>query len=110
MTKLRPIYFVGLIGLTSCDPIHNLYFENQMTSKIFIQTERNGNFDTLSTGSTFKIGNCVARYTPKVEDIEIDYLKIIANSDTLTMTGKPAIFSMLQKVENLNWRIIYRDK
>ncbi len=110
MAKFRLIYFVGLLGLTSCDPVHSLYFENQTTGKILIQTKRNGYFDTLSTGSTFEIGHCTARYTPKIDDIDIDYMRIIADSDTLTMTGKTAIFSMLQKVESLNWRIIYRDK
>jgi hypothetical protein len=44
-----------------------------------------------------------------MKDVSIYYLKIITATDTITLNGKGAIFSMLQKVGSKDWRIILRD-
>lgn len=110
MKANKLIYILVIFGLTGCDPVHTLYIENQTNENIFLQTKKDGKYDMLSTGSKIKIGNCVAHYNPRVDDIETEYLKIVLKSDTTVLTGKIAIFSMLQKVGKLNWKIIFRDK
>ena len=104
------LFFIGLCTLTSCDPVHILHLENKTGNIIFVQTARAGQQDTLAPGTSIKIGKCVARYNPNPSDIEPDYLRVISKSDTATLIGKTAIFSMIQKVEKLNWRIIIREK
>jgi hypothetical protein len=110
MTKSKIFFVIGLLGLMSCDPVHDLHLENKTDGQIFVQTKKGGKQDTLVAGASIKIGQCVARYNPIVSDIESDYLKIVDKTDTITLKGRNAIFSMLQKVDKLDWRIIIRDK
>ena len=110
MTVHRFLFVIGLIGLIGCDPVHVLHLENKTDKEIFVQTVRGGKQDTLAPGESIRIGESVARYDPEVSDIEIEYLRVITKTDTITLIGNTAIFSMLQKVEKLNWRIIIREK
>jgi hypothetical protein len=104
--------------LSACDPVHTLYLENKTSERLYITTASRGysyrNSDTpptsLAPGEVMRIGHCVAHYSPRPDDIDYDYLKITSAHDTITLEGKGAIFSMLQKVKSLNWRIIIRDK
>lgn len=63
----------------------------------------------LPPGQLMPIGTVVARYNPQPDDIEIEYLEIRMSKDTMRLHGKGAIFSALQKVDKLDWRIIARD-
>jgi len=40
----------------------------------------------------------------------LDYLEIRLEHDTLKLVGQNAIFSTLQKVEKLDWRVIIRTE
>ena len=62
----------------------------------------------LDSGKQMKIGEVVARYTPNVTDIELDYLETISGKDTIKLVGKKFIFNFLQKVEKLDWRVIIK--
>ena len=110
MKTIKLICILGLFGLTSCDPVHTLYLENQANHNILVQTEKGGKYHTLFMDSVIRIGHCVAHYEPRLDDMEIEYLKIVSNSDTVVLPEKTAIFSMLKKVGSLDWRIIYKDK
>ena len=55
-----------------------------------------------------EIGKVVARYNPKVTDINLDFLETISGNDTIKLVGKNSIFNFLQKVEKLDWRVIIK--
>ncbi len=119
-----------LIILVSCDPVHDLKLENKTNRKIDVlyspmldQQELEGqltsdveyggqalNLVTLVPTKTIRIGRVSARYNPKPSDIHLAYLEIRLEHDTLKLVGQNAIFSTLQKVEKLDWRIIIRTE
>jgi hypothetical protein len=119
-----------LIILTSCDPVHDLKLENKTNKKIDViyspmldQQELEGqqateikingrmvNLVTLDPTKTIRIGHVSARYNPKPSDIHLDYLEIRIKQDTLKLVGQNAIFSTLQKVDKLDWRVIIRTE
>jgi len=119
-----------LIILTSCDPVHDLKLENKSNKKIDViysptldgqelegqqATEikvdgRTLNMVTLDPTKTIRIGHVSARYNPRPSDIHLDYLEIRLEHDTLKLVGQNAIFSTLQKVEKLDWRVIIRTE
>ena len=103
------LVLISFLCLTGCDWIFYLVLENKTYAKVLIQTEKDGKFDTLYPNHTIKIGSCVNTTTPKMKNVSLNYLKIITSTDTITLNGKGAIFSMLQKVESKDWRIILRD-
>jgi len=116
--------------LTSCDPVHSLKLENKTNNKIevvfspaldnqdlgnkettrIILKGREFNSVTLDSAETIGIGTVIARYNPRPDDIDLDYLEIRMQSDTLRLIGKMAIFTTLQKVEKLDWRLIIRSE
>ena len=132
MVKLiNRIYLVTLTGLllmTSCDPVFDLKLENRTNKRIdilFSPTLENQdlgdkeitkiNFGgrelssvTLDSAETIRIGTVTARYNPRPNDIDLDYLEIRMQADTLRLIGKTAIFTTIQKVEKLDWRLIIR--
>ncbi|MDF1549320.1 MAG: hypothetical protein P1P88_15955 [Bacteroidales bacterium] len=114
-----------LIGLLGCDPVHPIRLENLTGEKIqvlynydgeinffkpydFKLVERNGikyNSIILDSLDYVYIGEIVARFSPKPDDITIDRLEIWMENDTLKFIGKRAIFSMVNKQSRLDWRI-----
>lgn len=64
----------------------------------------------LDSSETILIGTVVAMYTPKPDDIDVQYLEIRFDQDTISLTGKNAILTAIQKVGKLNWRIIINEK
>jgi hypothetical protein len=127
--KINSWILIGLLSLVACDPVHSLRLENKTNEKIEIlyypdldiqnlgdrqiKKVNNGqemNSVSLDSAETIRIGNVTARYNPKPSDIDLDYLEIRMNQDTLKLTGKNAIFSTLQKVDKLDWRIIIRTE
>jgi hypothetical protein len=117
-----------LLLMTSCDPVHDLILENRTNKRIevlFSPTLDNqdlGNKDitkvyfggrelnsaTLDSAETMRIGNVTARYNPRPNDIALDYLEIRMQADTLRLIGKTAVFTTIQKVKKLDWRLIIR--
>ncbi|MEP7264015.1 MAG: hypothetical protein ABI772_05945 [Bacteroidota bacterium] len=63
---------------------------------------------TLDSAETISIGTVVAMYTPSANNIDLNYLEIRYGQDTIRLTGKNAIFSTIQKVEKLDWRLIVK--
>lgn len=57
-----------------------------------------------------RIGDVVARYTPQLDDVELDFLEIHIESDTMKLIGKKSIFSSIQEVDKLDWRLVIKDK
>ena len=116
--------------MVGCDPVHDLKLENKTTGNIDIlysptldlqelegrqssEVKFDGlalNLVTLEPTKTIRIGQVSARYNPKPSDIYLDYLEIRLEHDTLRLVGQNAIFSTLQKVDKLDWRIIIRTE
>ena len=107
---IKLIFLIEIFGLLACDPVHSLYLENQTNHQILIQTTQQNKYDTLLAGSSIEIGKCIAHYEPRLDDIDINYLKIVSNSDTVVYPDKAAIASRLEKIGNLDWRIIFKEK
>jgi hypothetical protein len=112
----------------SCDPTHDLKLENLTGNSIEVLYSLNSRVDyfgknkteiveingrelnkiKLDSAEILRIGNVVASYVPRTEDIYIDYLEIQSGSDTIKLTGKHAILSTIQKVKRLDWRLIIK--
>jgi hypothetical protein len=119
---------IGLVIMTGCDPVHSLKLENKTNNRIevvFFPTLDNqdlGNKEAtkvnlngrefnsviLNSAETIRIGMVTARDNPTPNDIGLDYLEVRMQADTLKLIGKTAIFTTLQKVEKLDWRLIIR--
>lgn len=115
--------------LISCDPVHDLRLENKTDNKIDViyspaldLQELNGheptgievngqkmNLVTLAPSETIRIGHVVASYNPKPYHIHVEYLEVRLGTDTLRLIGRNSIFSTIQKVESLDWRLIIRN-
>ena len=129
-TRPHIIALAGFLFITSCDPVHSLKLENKMNTSIEVvfyptlDTQQLGGKEitqinlngrefssvTLDSAETIRIGTVTARYNPKPNDIDLDYLEIRLQSDTLRLIGKTAIFTAIQKVDKLDWRLIVRSE
>jgi hypothetical protein len=96
-----------LISFIACDPVHGIYLVNKSPNIIVIQVERKAKFDTLNVEQSILIGKCVAHYEPRINDIELNYLKIISKTDTIELLDKNSIFARVKKIKSLKWRLIY---
>ena len=115
--------------MTSCDPVYEIKLENRTKNRIEVlfsptldnlDTENNEitkislngrlqiNSVTLNPAEMIKIGTIYARYNPELNDIYLEYLEIRMQTDTLRLIGKMAIFSTIQKIKNLDWRLVIR--
>jgi hypothetical protein len=114
--------------MASCDPVHQLTLENGTRNKIQViyypelnsrqldnkkvetirMQGREMNKVTLDSAETMTIGTVVARYTPSADDINLDYLEVLNGNDTIKLSGKNAILSVIQKVKSLDYRIIIK--
>ncbi len=119
---------IVLTALASCDPSHDLKIDNQtgkpievlysQSSKVsyfgankieFLKfSGRDLNKIILDSTETLRIGVVNARYAPIAEDLNIDFLEIRNNTDTIRLVGKHAILSTIQKVKKLDWRLIIK--
>ena len=129
MIKNIFLIILTILGLASCDPVHDLKLDNQ-TSKPIVVIYRplidiapigskiesidikgvSYSKIVLNSGQNMRIGNVVARYTPQPEDVELDFLEVCIDNDTMKLIGKKSIFSAIQKVGKLDWRLIIKDK
>lgn len=128
---IKNIFLILLVisGLSSCDPVHDIKLENQTGKPVvviyrpLIEIAPTGSkiesFDVngvkyakvvLDSGEVMRIGNVVARYSPRAEDVELDFLEVYIDNDTMKLIGKKSIFSAIQKVDKLDWRLIIKDK
>ena len=126
MTRNILLSALTILGLTSCDPVHQLRLDNETSKPVvviyrpFVDTAPGGeSFDVngvtyakvvLDSGQVMSIGTVVARYTPRPNDVALDFLEICIDNDTMKLVGKKSIFSAIQKVGNLDWRIVIKDK
>ena len=128
--RVHLMALTALSLLASCDPVHSLKLENKTNDKIEVvfypnldnqdlgdkQTTKinfNGrelNTVTLDSAETIRLGTVTARYNPRPNDVDLDYLEVRMQRDTLRLTGKTAIFTTLQKVEKLDWRLVIRSE
>ncbi|MBI1306786.1 MAG: hypothetical protein GC181_09245 [Bacteroidetes bacterium] len=122
------IFWTLFTMLTGCDPTHHLTLENKTDKTVQviylpeidgrylngIETEKINirgqemNILTLDSGEIITIGSVSAMYTPKASDIHLQYLELRYGSDTLRLSGKNAIFSTIQKVKKLDWRLLIK--
>ncbi len=127
-SKIQVVTLTVLLLMTSCDPVHDLRLENRTNKRIEVLFSppidnqdlgdkdiakinfggRELNSVTLDSAETIIIGSVTARYNPRANDIDLDYLEIRMQADTLRLIGKTAIFTTIQKVEKLDWRLIIR--
>ncbi len=127
-SRIQVVTLTVLLLMTSCDPVHDLRLENRTNKRIeviFSPTLDNQdlgdkeitkiNFGgrelssvTLDSAEIIRIGTVTARYNPRPNDIDLDYLEIRMQADTLRLFGKTAIFTTIQKVEKMDWRLIIR--
>ena len=119
---------LALLFLPSgCDPVHSIRLENTSDRDIeilidtrmlrmhpnalpagteFTYKGRQVELITLAPGNLVPIGTVVAMYQPREIDIETGFLEIrTQNGDTISLTGKGAIFNLVKKVGRLDWRI-----
>lgn len=112
----------------SCDPVHQVSLENKTNNKIEVIyfpnlddqqlginkpteiTHRGQKMNKLflDSAETIRIGMVCAHYIPTAEDIALDYLEVRFGRDTMKLIGKNAILTSIQKVSNLDWRMIVR--
>lgn len=124
--KKRLIIIILLI--MSCDPVHDLLLENSTKNSIEIlfypELSENAlpkkNIETiehkglemykliLNQNKKIIIGTAIARYTPSAHSIDLDYLEVRNEKDTIVLVGKNAILSAIQKVKKLDWRLIVK--
>ena len=122
------VLIIFSLALLGCDPVHNLTLENQsgnaievlyrpslddiLTSgkKIEKESYQGQQLDriTLDSAETLRIGTVKARYTPKANDVDLDYLEIRNGQDTIRLSGKKAILSTIQEIESLDWRLVVK--
>jgi len=120
------LVFISSICFISCDPIHDLKIQNGTGSDIeiiyypqfasnYIPEKHPNEIENLglkmysvnlAPDQLMPFGTVVARYNPRPDDIEIEYLEIRMSKDTMIFKGKGAIFSALQKIDKLDWRIV----
>jgi hypothetical protein len=117
------------LALTGCDPVHQIKLDNETGKPVIIiyrplieispARSKVESFDidgityartVLSSGEFMRIGNVVARYTPRPDDIELDFLEVCIDKDTMKLIGKKSILSAIQKVDKLDWRLLLKDK
>jgi hypothetical protein len=129
MTRNILLTTLTIVGLTSCDPVHQLRLYNETNKPIVViyrplvdiapTGSKIESFDVngvtyakvvLDSGQVMRIGNVVARYTPRPDDVELDFLEVCIDNDTMKLIGKKSIFSAIQKVDKLDWRLIIKDK
>jgi hypothetical protein len=129
MTRNKLLIALTIFGLTSCDPVHQLKLDNETSKSVTVifkplidiaptgskieSFEMNGFTyakTVLDSGQVMQIGNVVARYNPRPDDVELDFLEIHIGNDTMKLIGKKSIFSAIQKVDKLDWRLIIKDK
>lgn len=129
MALKRPIFILTLlIVLTSCDPVHDLTLENRTNQTIevmyqpYLDTRQLKGKESkkiniqgkkmymvaLDSSETITIGTVAAMYIPSANDIDLDFLEVRYGSDTIRLTGKNAILKTIQKVEELDWRLIIK--
>lgn len=128
--KMHFVTIAILLLLSSCDPVHHLKLENKTNKRIEVifypalDTQNLGDKEVikinfsgresssviLDSAETIRIGTVTARYNPRPNDIDVDYLEIRMQADTLRLIGKTAIFTTIQKVEKLDWRLIIRSE
>lgn len=119
---------LAVLFFTGCDPVHDLHLENRSGSIIeviyypsldqyhqiepqanqVIWREKTMNKLALYPGQLIPIGSVIASHTPHVENIELEYLEVRQNEDTIRLIGKRAIFMGIQKVKKLDWRLIVK--
>jgi hypothetical protein len=118
-----------LLVLSSCDPVHDLHLENQTSKSVIviyrplieiaptgrkIESIRRNNITyakvVLGSGEKMRIGNVIANYIPEVDDVELEFLEICMERDTMKLIGKKSILSAIQEVDKLDWRLVLRDK
>lgn len=123
------LFILLILGISGCDPVHNLKLDNQTSRPVIViyrpfidlspTDSKIESFDVngvtfekrvLGAGQNMRIGNVVARYTPRPDDVELDYLKVCMDNDTMKLIGKKSIFSAIQKVDKLDWRLILKDQ
>lgn len=129
-SRRQVVTLTVLLLMTSCDPVHDLRLENRTNKRIEVIfsptldnqdlgdkevtkinfSRRELNSVMLDSAETIRIGNVTARYNPRPNDIALDYLEIRMQADTLRLIGKKAIFTTIQKVEKLDWRLIVRSE
>ena len=117
-----------LFSLTSCDPVFDLKLENQTNKKIEVtyypkldtleleghkqETKEEGGREMykviLNPNQTMSIGRVYNHNTPNLADVYPDYLEVKFGNDIITLNGKNAIYTTLQKVEKLDWRIVIK--
>jgi len=114
-----------LFSITSCDPVFDLKLGNQTNQKIEViyyplldtMNLEGHQQDTLVIGGkemykvilnpqqTISIGRVYNRNTPASKDLYLDHLEVKYGNDIITLNGKNEIFTKLQKVDKLDWRI-----
>ena len=122
MPKSLPL-FLFLTLFEACDPVHQIRLENATKApievwmggdKIFGQDSleivnhrgRKVKRAQLAPGALLNIGTVIARYTPQLNNLEVDFLEIrTASGDTITLAGRDTIFSRVQKFGRLDWRL-----
>lgn len=129
MKAITSYFSIAIILLFfGCDPVHNLHLENRSESVIEViyyppldnynqieqhitqlkWREKTMNKLSLYPDQLIPIGSVIARYVPDAKDIDLDFLEIRQNEDTIRLIGKRAIFMGIQKVKKLDWRLIVR--
>ena len=129
MTRNINLIAFLILGLTSCDPVHSIKLDNQTSEPVVViyrpliynaPIGRNSESfaangvtyakTVLDSGQMMPIGHVVARYTPRPEDVEVDFLEVCIGNDTMKLIGKKSIYSAIQKVHMLDWRLIIKDE
>lgn len=129
---MKPIALIAamtaILAFSSCDPVHDLKLENRSDSPVeVIFYPSLGNYPTIDQQVTpiewreltmnkltlhpnelIPIGTVVAMYAPQVNDIQLEYLEVRQDEDTIRLIGKSAIFMSIQKVKKLDWRMIVK--
>jgi hypothetical protein len=64
----------------------------------------------LAPGEKATIGTVQGKYAPGPADVNLEYLEIHYNSDTMILNGKHAIFNLFQKEGSRSWKYLVQDR
>jgi hypothetical protein len=126
--KVVSAIFISML-FVSCDPGHDIKLENQTTKAVQLiyypqlGEQELGQHKTteikyqgrimhtisLSPSESIEIGHVFGRYTPNSNDIDLEFVEIRSENDTLKLVGKSSIYSTIQMIEKLNWRLVIKN-
>lgn len=63
----------------------------------------------LAPGEKAAVGTVQGKYVPGPADVDLEYLELRYNSDTMILNGKHAVFNLFQKEGSRSWNYLVQE-